>query len=124
MLKYIPAEINYFETLEKNSIILDTQKQFVQEKVSNVATVCRITATMNTNSEFTRSCTRSSFWYQHFDLRQKRKLKKCQPFVAFDATNNCRLIVTTMKPRNFHDHIFTIPTRFSKNHYVLLFDLT
>ena len=44
--------------------------------------------------------------------------------VDFDAADNCRLYVTTMKAMNFQDDIPSIPIDIFKDHYVLVFDLT
>ena len=79
---------------------------------------------MNTNSAFTRSYTENPFWYQQFDLRQIRLLRRVQPIVDFDAADNCRLYVTTMKAMNFQDVIPSIPIVSFKDRYVLVFDLT
>ena len=79
---------------------------------------------MNTNSAFTASFTENPFWYQHFDLRQIRILRRGQPFADFDTADNCRLYVTTMKTMNFEDDIHSIPIDDFKDHYVLVFDLT
>ena len=79
---------------------------------------------MNTNSAFTGSYTENPFWYQQFDLRQIRILREGQPTVDFDAADNCRLYVTTMKAMNFQDDIPSIPIDNFKDHYVVVFDLT
>ena len=55
----------------------------------------------HTNSAFTGSYTENPFWYQQFDLRQIRILSGGQPIVDFDAADNCRLYVITMKAMNF-----------------------
>ena len=47
-----------------------------------------------------------------------------QPIVDFDAADNCRLYVTTMKAMNFQDNIPSISNNNFKDHYVLVFDLT
>ena len=60
---------------------------------------------MNTNSAFTGSYSENPFWYQQFDLRQVRILRGCQPIVDFDAADNCRFYVTTMKTMKFRDDI-------------------
>ena len=79
---------------------------------------------MNTNSAFTGSFTENPFWYQHFDLRQIRILRGGQPIVDFDAADNCRLYVTTMKAMNFQDNIPSIPIDNFRDNYILVFDLT
>ena len=79
---------------------------------------------MNTNSTFTGLYTENTFWYKLIDLRQLRILKGAQPIVDFDAANNCRLHVTTMKVMNFQDDIPSIPIDNFTDHYVLVFDLT
>ena len=124
MLAYTPVEFNYLETLAKTSVIPARQNQFIQENIFNKAPVRRIAIAMNTNSAFTGSYTKNPFWYQQFDLRQIRKLKRGQPIVNFDAADNFRLYVTTMKAMNFQDDILSIPIDNFKNHYVLVFDLT
>ena len=124
MLAYTPVEFNYLETLAKTFIIPARQNQFIQENIFNNAPVRRIARAMNTNSAFTGSYTENTFWYQQFDLRQIRILRGGQPIVDFDAADNCRLYVTTMKAMNFQDDIPSIPIDNFKDHYVLVFDLT
>ena len=123
-LPYTPVEFNYLETLAKTFIIPARQNQFIQENIFNNAPVRRIAIAMNTNSAFTGSYTENPFWYQQFDLRQIRILRGGQPIVDFDAADNCRLYVTTMKAMNFQDDIPSIPIDNFKDHYVLVFDLT
>ena len=79
---------------------------------------------MNKNSAFTGSYTENPFWYQQIDLRQFRKVRGDQSTVDFDAADNCRLYVTTMKAMSFQDDIPSIPTDKFEDHYVLVFDLT
>ena len=79
---------------------------------------------MNTNSAFTGFLTENPFWYQQFDPRQIRILRGGQPIVDFDAADDCRLYVTTMKATNFQDDIPSFPMDNFKDHYVLVFDLT
>ena len=125
MLAYTPLEFNYLETLAKTFIIPARQNQFIQENIFNNAPVFRIAIGMNTNSPFTGSYTESPFWYQQFDLRQIRILKRGQPIVDFDAAaDNCRLSITTMKAMNFRDDIPSVSIINFKNHYVIVFDLT
>ena len=124
MLAYTPVEFNYLETLAKTFIIPARQNQFIQENIFNDAPVRRIAIAMNTNSAFTGSYTEKVFWYQQFELRQIRILRGGQPNVDFDAADNCRLYVTTMKAMNFQDDIPSIAIYNFKDHYVLVFDLT
>ena len=105
MLAYTPVEFNYLENLAKTFIIPARQNQFIQEIFFNNAPVRRIAIAMNTNSAFTGSCTENPFWYQQFELRQIRILRGGQPNVDFNAADNCRLYVTTMKEMNFQDDI-------------------
>ena len=79
---------------------------------------------MNTNSAFTGSDTENPFWYQQFDLRQIRILRGGQSILDFDAADNCRLYVTTMKGMNFQDDIPSNPNDKFKDHNVIVFDLT
>ena len=79
---------------------------------------------MNTNSAFTGSDTKNLFWYQQFDLRQIRILRRGQPIVDFDVADICRLYVTTMKAMKIQDDIPSIPIDKFKNHYTLMLDLT
>ena len=124
MLAYTPEECNYLEILAKIFIIPARQNQFFQENVFNNATVRRIAIAKSTNSAFTGSYTESSFWYQQFDLRQIRILSGGQPIVDFDAADNSRLYVTTVKAMVFQDEIPSISIDKFKEHYVLVFDLT
>ena len=124
MLAYAPVEYNCLETLAKKFIIPARQNQFIQEHIFNNAPVRRIAIAMNTNSAFTGSYTENPFWYQQFDLRQTRILRGCQPIVDFDAADNCRLYVTTMKAMNSQDIKPSIAIDNFKDHYVLMFDST
>ena len=101
MLAYTPVDFKYLETLAKTFIFPARQNQLIQENIFNNAPVRRIGIAMNTNSAFTGSYTENPFWYQQFDLRQNRVLRGGQPTVDFDAADNCRLYVTTMKAMNF-----------------------
>ena len=65
-----------------------------------------------------------TIWYQHFDLRQIRSFRGCQLIVDFDAPDNCRFYVRTMKAMNYQIDIPSIPIDNFKDHYVLVFDLT
>ena len=124
MLAYTRVELNYLETLAETFIIPVRQNQFIQENIFNNAPVCRIAIAMNTNSAFTGSYTELSFWYQQVELRQTRKLRGGQPIVHFDAADNCRLYVTTMRVMNFQDDIPSIPIDNFRDHHLLVFDLT
>ena len=124
MLAYTPVEFNNLETLAKTFIIPARQNQLILENIFNNAPVRRIAIEMNTNSAFTGSYTENPFWYQQFELRQIRILRGGQPIVDFDAADNCRFYVTTMKAMNFQDEIPSIPIDNFKDHYVLVFDLT
>ena len=124
MLAYTPVEFSFLETLAKTFIIPARQNQFIQENILNKAPVRRIAIAMNTNTAFTGSYTENPFWYKKFELRQIRILGRDQPIVDFDAADNCRLYVITMKAMNFQDDIPSIPIDNFKDHYVLVFDLT
>ena len=124
MLAYTSVEFNYLEILAKTFIIPARQNQFIQENIFNYAPDRRIAIAMNTNSAFTGSYTENLFCYQQFHLRQTRILRGGQPIVDFDAADNCRLYLTTMKAMNFQDDILSIPFDKIKDHYVLVIDLT
>ena len=124
MLSHTPVEFSYLETLAKVFIIPARQNQFFQENFFNNAPVRRNAIAMNTNSAFTGSHTEIPFWYQQFELRQVRILRGDQPIEDFEATDNCRLYVTTLIAMNFQDDIPSIPIDNFKGHYVLVFDLT
>ena len=124
MLAYTHVELNYLETFANTFIIPARQNHFIQENNFNNAPVRRIAIAMNTNSAFTGSYTENPFWYQQFELTQIRILRGGQPNVDFDAADNCRFYVTTMKAMNFQDDIPSIPIDDFKDHYVLVFDLT
>ena len=112
------------ETLANTFIIPARQNQFIPENIFNNAPVRQIVIAMNRNSAFTGSYTENRFWYQQFELRQIRILRGSQTIVDFDAADNCRLYVTTMKAMNFQDDIPSIPIDSFKDHYVIVFDLT
>ena len=57
-------------------------------------------------------------------ISDKLKNSGGQPIVDFDAADNCRLHVRTVKAKNFQDDIPSIPIDSFKNHYVQVFDLT
>ena len=124
MLAYAPLEYNYLRNLAKTIIIPSRQNQFIRGNIFSDAPIRRVTPAMNTNSASTGSFTENPFWYQQFDLREKRKLRGGQPIVDFDTADKCRLYVTTMKAMNFQDDIPSIPIDDFKDHYVLVFDLT
>ena len=65
---------------------------------------------MNTNSAFIGSYIQNPFRYQHFDLRLNISLRGGQPTIDFDAADNCRIYVTTMKAVSFQDDIPSIST--------------
>ena len=67
--------------------------------------------------------TKNPLWYQKFDLRQVRVLRRGQPFVDFDTADNFRIHVTTMKAMSLQDDFPSIPIVDFKDHYVLVFDL-
>ena len=124
MLAYNPVEFSYLETFAKTLVIPARQNQFIQENIFNNGPVRRIAFAMNTKYAFTGFYTENPFWYQQFDLRQIRILRGGQQIVNFDAADNCRLYVTTMKAMNFQDDIPSIPIDNFKDHYVLVFDFT
>ena len=76
MLAYASVEYNYLQTLANTFIIPARQNQFIHEIIFNNAPIRRIAIAMNTNSAFTGSSTESPFWYQQFDLRKIRILRR------------------------------------------------
>ena len=79
MLAYTLGEFIYLETPAKTFIIPARQNQFIDENIFNNALLRRNDIAMNINSAFTGSYTVNPFWYQQFDLRQIRILRRCQP---------------------------------------------
>ena len=71
---------------------------------------------MNINLAFTGSCNKNPFWYQQLDLRQIKILRGGQAIVEFDAADNCRFYLTTMKAMIFQDDIPSISNDFFKDH--------
>ena len=124
MLAYAPVEYEFLETLGETFIIPATQNHFLQRNIFHNAPSLRVTIAMNTNSSFTGSSTENTFWYQQFDLRQLRVLRRGPPIVDFDTADHSGLYVTTMKAMNFQDDTPSIPIDDLKDHYVLVFDLT
>ena len=103
MFAYARVEYKYLESLAKTFIIPERQNQLIHENIFNNAPIRRVAIAMNTNSAFTGSFTKISFWYQQFDLRQIRILRGVQSIVDFDTADNCCLDVTTMKEMNSQD---------------------
>ena len=116
MLAYTPVGFSYLETLAETFIIPARQNQFIQELIFNNASVRRIAIAMNTNSAFTGSYFENPFWYQQFDLRQIRILRRGQSIVDFGAADKCRVYVTTMKAVKFQDDIPSIPIDKFRDH--------
>ena len=97
---YTPLEFNPLETLAKTFTISARQNQFNEENIFNNAPVRLIATAMNINSAFTGSYTENPFWIQQIDLRQNRIFRGGQPIVDFDAPDNSRFFVTTIKAMN------------------------
>ena len=121
---YTPVEFNYLETLAKTFIIPARQNQFIQENIFNNAPVRGIATATKTNSAFTGCYSGNPIWYHQFELRQIKILRGGQPNLDFDAADNCRFYVTTVKAMNFQDDIPSVAIDNFKDHYVLVFDLT
>ena len=124
MFAYNPVEFHYLETIAKIFIIFGRKNQFIQETFS---TMLQFVALLLQSLQTLRSLDiipENPFWYQQFDLRQSRRLNGGQPFVAFDAADICRLVVTAMKAMNFQDDIISIPIDNLKGHVVLVFHVT
>ena len=115
MLVYTPVEFNYWGTLAKTFIIPARQNQFFQENILNNPPVRRNAIAKNTNSAFTRSYTENPFWYQQIDFTQIRILRGGQSIVDFEAADNCRLYVRTMKTMNFQHDISIVQIDNFKN---------
>ena len=56
-------------------------------------------------------------------ILDKLNTQRGHPIVNFDAADNCRLYVTTMKAMNFQNDIPPIPFDTFRDHCVLVFDL-
>ena len=97
MFAYSSGEFNFLETLAMTFIVPARPHRLIQKDIFNKAPVRRIDIAMNKDSPFTGSYTKNPFCYQPFDLRQMSKLRSGQPHADFNAANNCRLHVTTMK---------------------------
>ena len=124
IIAYTLLKFNCLKTLAKSFLIPARQNQFTQGNTFNIAPVRRIGIATKTDSAFNGSFTENPCWCQQFVLRQIRILRGCQLIVDFDAADNCRLYVLTMKAMNFQDDIASIPIGIFKDHYVLVVDLT
>ena len=100
------------------------QSQVFQENSFNKAPVRRIDFAMNANFAITGSYTENPFWYQQLDLRQIKLLRVDQPFVDFDAADNCPLHVTRMNEMNVQYEVPSILCDNFKKHFLLVFDFT
>ena len=92
----------------------------MQENLLNKDRVFQIAIAMNTNS----ANTENFFWCQQLDIRQTRILEGGQPFVDFDAADDCCLYIMTIKANNFQDDSRSTPFHNFNDYYVLVFDLT
>ena len=79
---------------------------------------------MNTKSAFTESYTENPLWYQQFNFRQTRILRRGQPKVDLEAADSCHFYVTTLRARNFQVDIPSFLIDNLEDHYELVFDLT
>ena len=77
-----------------------------------------------TDSALTGLHTENPFRYQQFDLRHIKIFRRAQLIVEFDAADNFRLYVTTVKAINFQDDIPSFLMNNFANHYALVFDST
>ena len=100
-LAYAPVGYNYMETLAKTFIVPARQNQFFQENIFNNAPIRRRAIAMNSKSAFTGSFAENPFWYQQFNLRDIRILRRGQLIVHHVTTDKCRLYVKTMKATTF-----------------------
>ena len=87
MLAYTPMEFIYLETLAKTFIMPARQSHFIHDNIFNNAQVGRIAIAMNSNSSFTGYYIESPFWYEQFDLRQSRRLRRGQSNIGVDAAD-------------------------------------
>ena len=101
ILAYFRVKSKYLETLVKIFINLARQNDFFQENTLNNAPVRRIAIVMHTNSAFTDLYTQKPSCYQKSDFTQLRKPAGGQQNVDFDAADNCRFYVTTLKAMLF-----------------------
>ena len=123
MLAYTPVEYISWRLWQRRLSSLPDKKVYSRKHFQQGSS-CRIAMAKNKNSAITGSYTDNPFWYQQFDLRQIRILRGGQSMEDFDAADDCRLNVTTMKAMNFQDEISLIPNDKFKYHYVLVFELT
>ena len=113
-----------WKLLQRLSAFLPDKTSSFEKNISNKGPVRRIAIAKNTNTALIGFFNENPFWYQQFSLRQIRVLKGGPPTVDFDAADNFRFYVTTMKAMNRQDDITSFPNDNFKTHYVLLFDLT
>ena len=124
MLVYNPVEYNYLETLAKffiipvKNIILSRKKfwkllQIVALPLQWIQTLHSLDRLLKIHSSISTS------------ISGKLEYSRGgQPIVDYDAADNCRFYVSKIKAMSFQDNIPSIPIDNSKDHYVLLFDLT
>ena len=110
--------------MQKLLSFLPNKTKFFKKNFRCNDPVRQIATAIIINSAFTGSYSENPFWYQQFDLRQLRLLRRCQPSVDFDAADNFCRYLTTMEARIFQDEITSFPIDNFRNLYELLFDLT
>ena len=87
MLAFNPPELVSLEFLAKTSTITARKSQINEENTFNNAAVRGIAIAVNSTSASTELYTVSTLCFQHFNLRQIRKLRSGQPNVDFDAAD-------------------------------------
>ena len=88
-----------------NSNGLHAHKSYISNNFKEATSEYKGVLQLEGYSAFTGSYTGNPFCYQFFGLRQIRNLRGGQPIVDFDAADNCRLYVTTMKAINFQEDV-------------------
>ena len=124
MLVYNPVEYNYLETLAK-TFIIPVKKIFLFRK--HFWTFLQIVALPLQLLQTLHSLDRLLKIHSSINISILDKLEYSrggQPIVDYDANDNCHFYISKMKAMNFEDDIRSIPVDNSKDHYVLLFDLT
>ena len=120
MLSSSPAEFNKLENLANILITADRQNRITQQYFFIIDPV-RLKAIAINGGLHTQDCTMK--FHSSLCNSISKKSQHSGAIVDFEAADNCRLYVTTMRAMSFQDDSPTFPIGKIGDHYALVFDL-